>query len=256
MKKSASRYWPITLLILLAICGAIALRHSWADSTKSQTIVAAESLITTALLLCITWLYVLTNQDTLALLQQQWNESRRVHLSFGLMVKGEAVEIWIANLGSAHFMISRVRVRTPSGSLEEFDDHVVVQAGRLEFLSISERVLSAAHVTGDLDVSLYYHGPSNSGTTSEMTAPQAYNLLLAHGAVKSVRRGFHELRPVKCPKCKKSDLIFMKTDSLDSEDEAFNRQRVMEAELEASCPGHTSKWISESVSDSSSQRTF
>jgi hypothetical protein len=242
-------------MVLLLTCGAAALQRNWANPIKAQIIVSAGSLLATVLLLCITWLYVLTNQDTLALLEQQWSESRRVHLSFGLTVKDERLVIWVANLGSAHSIISRARIRTPSGALEEFEDHVAVEAGKLEFLPIPESVLSAAHVTGDLDVSLYYSGPASTGSVSDMTLPHAYNVLLVNGAAKSVRLGFHELRPVKCPKCKKSDLIFMRSDGLDSEDEAFQRQRMMEAELERSCPGHSSKWISAPAPDISGHRT-
>jgi len=243
MKRIAARYWPIALMATVLLSGGIALRHSWPDSEKSQTIVAAASFTTTILLLCITWMYVLTNQDTLVLLRRQWDESRRVCLNFGLTVEQDQPVIWIANLGLAHFMVSGVRLRTPAGQLEEFEDHVVVQPGKIEKLCIPERVFSGAHVTGDLDISLHYEGPGVANEKSEMTPAQGYNLLIVQGAVKKVRSGFHDLRPVKCPKCKKSDQIFMRAEGLKSEEDAFERQRVMEGQLEASCPSHQSQWI-------------
>jgi hypothetical protein len=214
-----------------------------ADPARLQIVLAAAGVVTTILLLSVTWLYVLANQDTLRLLKQQWEESRRVYLNFGLIVKNDSVMIWIANLGSATFMITRVRIRTPNGSFEEFHEHLVVQPGALQFSSVPDHVLETAHVTGDIDVTLYYRGPGDTRGEPRMTYPQAYNVLLAQGIPRNVREGLHELRPVRCPKCKKSDQLFMKTDSLSNEDDAFDRERKMESELEASCPTHVSQWI-------------
>lgn len=132
MKKVASPYWPVAVMILLLICGAASLYHSWADPIKAQALVSTGSLLAAIFLLCTAWLYIFTNQDTLSPLEKQWSESRQVHLSFGLIVKDERLAIWAANLGSAHSIILRERIRTPSGALEEFDGHMAVQAGKLE----------------------------------------------------------------------------------------------------------------------------
>lgn len=241
------RYLPIIAAVaLLALC-AIALRRAWPDPAKSQTIAAAGNLFAALFLAIITWVYVVTNQDTLRLMREQWNESRRVDMRFGVIAENNSAVIWVANLGLSHFMISGARIRTETLS-KLLREHVVVQPGSVLKIPVLQVVIDELHLTGDFDVVLNYHGPGQIHEPPRISAPQAFNATLASGGlIANVREGFHELRQIHCPRCKCENQLFMLPDGLSDEDEVRSRKQRVEGVMRLTCPNHESEWLKKEV---------
>jgi hypothetical protein len=182
----------LVTLAVLVVAGAIgtALFRNWGDSAKSQALAAVGSLLASLLLVAITWIYVVTNQETLLLLKEQWHQSRSVLMKFGIRIDGARPSIWVANLGQCHFLIESAVFRTPKGRTEAIDSAQVVKAGTTESILVSDELVRRLEITGDVDLSLLYRGP-DSINGPDHTPAQAYNFLIVQNVVQSVREGFH-----------------------------------------------------------------
>ena len=77
----------------------------------------AGSTIATALLLYVTLEYVLANRANVQLFRDQLEQQRKVYVDFGAEVENRKPLLWVANLGTATFIVRSVQIRTLGKSL-------------------------------------------------------------------------------------------------------------------------------------------
>jgi len=235
--KTAERHWPILALICIAL---VFFLRFWREPAEAQSIAGLFSFLAAALLIAVTWEYVRTNQETLALMEAQWQEQNKLGLRFGLMRRNDGARVWIANVGLRQFMITKAVIRRRGEKNSVLYKHMIVGPGTVRGFYLPKEIWSSASIMLDVEVSLEYEWQGQVSTTEGKT----YQLIIAIGHPRIIRitKGVHGLHSVTCPKCKEF-LQMMRTDSLANFHEAEKREKEMESEFAATCPSHASKWI-------------
>lgn len=239
MKWFRENWEPLTLgVVVLAAIGLFA--AYWSDTNRLSALGSLFGFIVAALLFLITVRYVRTNQNTLRLMQEQWDAQNEVEIKFGLKVVDSEPLVWIINYGRANVVIHKIRVETPNGGRVMVFKNIIVRAGNRKTVSLPHRKLGKLDPPAqNIQVTLFCHS-----TTQKFEQTKVFTLLLTEWSkVQDARKGLHGLWPVGCPKCEKAAGIFMVTDRLKSFDQAMQRQKELESEVAASCPKHSSKWL-------------
>jgi hypothetical protein len=238
VRKFLDRHAPTLLVLALGICALAFFRHYWSDPVKAQAVGAFFGFLTAAILVGITWEYVRINQKSLSLQQAQWEQQNRVVLRFGVKLYQGRAQLWVANIGKTDFLITRVSVRMKSGEKILRNERRVVGSGSRETLALPDKLWTGIALLSAFDVQLRYESQHDSGTSPT----RAFTLIIGlNSGVIKIRRGVEDTWWVSCPKCKNL-AASMITENLENFDAAADRQRVMESELEATCPGHQSQW--------------
>ena len=200
---------------------------------------AIPSAVAAILLVYVTIEYVLANQQSLTLLNRQWELQNTPAIRFGVTRSEAMPYVWIANFGYSSFMVSKLVIRRKDEPRFQANKHLVVPAGRLRRIKIPEKLWEDAPLFVALDLRLSFHTPIQFGDTEA----KAFTLHVNNRKVYKIRRGIHDLWDVKCPKCGRWDGICMEADGLSNFDEAQLREKEMQSELRASCPEHQSQWL-------------
>jgi len=240
VKKFVSDHTPAIVVPILILTGSLLFNHYWSDPSKTQALGGYLSFVAAAILIWVTWEYVRINQQTLSLQKAQWEQQNKVVLRFGVRRSHGKAQLWIANIGTADFLISEMRVRVRAEKPIVRNERRVVRAGTRTFLSLPETLWDREHLISTFDVRLRYESQQDSGVSQA----RGFTLLVGNASqVIKVTRGIDDsaLWLVNCPKCR--DLAPMVVDELANLDEAAERQKIMESELTVSCPQHHSQWM-------------
>lgn len=227
----------VALAILTGVAVAISVVY-WMDPHKPAAVGALFGLITTALLVGITFEYVRMNQRSLKLLQLQWKRQNELEVRFGVAAHNGKARVWVGNIGLPTIIIPKIVVRGLEGKPVTIHKNVIVTHGRKRRFYLPEKVWEGVSLMKNIEVTLHYESSS-----TEAEYAKVYTLDVDEGKVYRVRRGLRALWPVGCPKCNKFHGICMVTDGITTFARGKARQKKMEAELSASCPQHASQWM-------------
>jgi len=219
--------------IIIALVCLVLLHPSFAN---------AGATIAASLLLYMTLEYVLLNNANVQLFREQLDQQRKIYLDFGAEIEAWKPTLWIANLGTATFIVKSVDVRA-RGELLKLPTHILVPSGTIEKFLFPEEVYQSTGAFLDLDVSLECVGLERA----HRTAAKAYHFLLGDGQVSQICEGILLGNFVKCPRCGEW-VGMLRADGLRNFDDARDREKIVEDELQQSCPEHRSRWLEASVS--------
>lgn len=238
------KIWQIIgVVVLLLLATAVACVRYWNDTGRLQAIGSLAAFVAAVLLIGATAVYVQTNRDMLSLLREQWNQTHTVVLRFGINAPNGNGQVWIANLGFNHVLITKISVTRHNGRrTTTLYKHAPVKAGDISRFSLPSEIWQDCSPVCDVEVRLDYEHFGKAGTTEA----KAYCLTPSTVGVSKlldVRYGLHGLWPVNCPKCQRHQGMFMRTAKLANFSEAAIRQTELESELRSSCPDHKSPWM-------------
>jgi hypothetical protein len=232
-----SKHAPTLGVLVLVLCALGFFQHYWGDPANAQTVGALFSFFAAAILVGVTWEYVRINQKILSLQQAQWEQQNRVVLRFGVKLYHGRPQLWVANLGKTDFLISELKVRMKYNEKIIRNERRVVASGSRRTLALPEKLWAGIALISAFDVQLRYESQHDSG----VSPAQAFTLIGTDSKVIKVRRGIDDTWFVECPKCRQIGGSMM-TENLENFDAALERQRVMESELNVTCPDHSSQW--------------
>ncbi|HZS26894.1 MAG TPA: hypothetical protein VFB76_06660 [Candidatus Angelobacter sp.] len=241
--------WLLILLVLSFIAAIISFYLQRHNPQQLQNVGVIASFVIAGLLAGVTWQYARATEKTLDLYREQWALQRAIHIRFGLKKKDGRARVWVRNLGTVHFMITKVVIQAPQSKPRSKNMHMLVYPVRMAEFFIPDDVWRPFGNFCDIDVTLFYE----SASQPEQSCSKAFGLELIPGNPKQVqliKRGIRDWT-VFCPKCKRdyaenfSYMTFhgqMNTRGLDSFAQAFQRAAQMEADYERTCPNHSSLW--------------
>jgi hypothetical protein len=157
--------FAVAALVVLITVAVVWASSCWPQ--RVQAVSASLGFLTAGLLVCITWKYVEENQKIRKLMEKQWKESGRVHVSYwlevnpaeqsklGVVYKRDftviesgallvpAVNLRVWNAGLHAFRLRRVRLKIPPAPStgRTIDRNIVVGAEKTESLNIATEVL-------------------------------------------------------------------------------------------------------------------
>jgi len=223
------------LLVILAVSGLAYYRH-WFSTTD---LVPLSTLAVTAVLAAVTWQYVRTTQDTLAILREQWEYQRKIEIRFGMSIKEEKPWVRVINPGGVRFWISKVVFSKLDHSPHTIMPYTMVGPGEKRGFFVPKAVYKDDRYYCDVDVTLYYEPYGQP----EKTFSRAFRIELSNGKIQQILRGVQAWRFVPCPKCN-TNMIMMNTENLDNFEKAYQREAELKAQLKATCPQHIqSQWF-------------
>lgn len=162
--------------------------------------------------------------------------------AFGLnLIRDRAsIELWCANLGTANFVISEVRISPVDGSASKVVtlDQPVVFAGEKSNIALDEDVLGSTFM-GTAEVVLRLQGPRGDTVTDG----RSYSLLVIHGNCSQLQPGFALDERVSCPKCAKWVANFS-TNGLLTAKVCRDAIAGVKRDFEQTCPRHVSSNVS------------
>lgn len=232
-----NKHAPTLWVLALVICALAFFSYYWGDPARAQTVGALFSFFAAAILIGVTWEYVRINQKSLSLQQAQWEQQNRVVLRFGVRRYHGRVQLWVANLGKTDFLISELQVRMKYDEKIIKNERRVVGSGSREIIALPEKLWAGIAIISAFDVQLRYESQQDSG----VSPARAFTLIVANSEVRKVRRGIDDTWFVNCPKCEQVGGSMI-TENLENFDAALERQRIMESELNVTCPEHSSQW--------------
>jgi hypothetical protein len=174
------------------------------------------------------------------LLREQWKSQQAIHIRFGLGRQDGRARVWVRNLGTAHFMVSKGVIQNDEKKIETIYMHMVVHPEGKAGFFIPNSLWERHTLFCDLDVTLYYE----SATQAETSQSKAYNLQVGSKGVRRIYKGIRRWHAY-CPKCQREGRMFNQgiiTKGLANFDQALARQKEAESEFEATCPNHQSQW--------------
>jgi hypothetical protein len=239
MMKWLKHNWSFLTLGVIVVIALVFFLAFWTDSNRLASLGSLFGFIIAALLVAITIVYVRTNQKSLELLQEQWEFQNEVRVKFGLREWREALQVWIVNYGSRDVVVTKILLERPENKPLTFHKNIVVRAGE------KKRYDFPYHGSGNLEMQQHVQVRLFCESAKQnFEEAQAYTLFLTdRSAIYKVRKGLHGLYGIHCPKCKRFEGMMMITDGLTTFSEAEERQKEMEAEVSASCPEHSSRWM-------------
>jgi len=224
-------------VLLVLVAGGLA--FYWTNSAQTQAVAAVAGFLATILLIGVTREYVRTNQETLKLLAAQWEQQHTPTFRFGVKASNGYARVWVANLGVANFMVTKVVVAKKQEKPLVRHKHRIVTPGHVTGFDLPEELWRDEPIFCDINVKLEYQCFGKEGVSEG----RSYNLLVSNGKVIKIRKGMGTVWAVNCPKCKRWDGMAMRTENLTNFEEADARQKQMEEELSATCPEHQSQWM-------------
>ncbi len=233
-----NKHAPTIGVLALVICALGFFWHYRSDPPKAQTVGALFSFLAAAILIGVTWEYVRINQKSLSLQQAQWDQQNRVVLRFGIKLYQSRPQLWVANIGKTDFLVTELQIRMKYDDKITRNERRIVGSGSRETLALPEKLWAGIALISAFDVRLRYESQHDSG----ITPARAFTLIGTDSKVIKVRRGIDDTWFVKCPKCGQIGGAMM-TENLENFDAALERQRVMESELNVTCPDHSSRWF-------------
>jgi hypothetical protein len=232
-----NKHAPTIGVLALVICALGFFWHYRGDPAKAQTVGALFSFFAAAILVGVTWEYVRINQKSLSLQQAQWDQQNRVVLRFGIKLYHERPQLWVANIGKTDFLVTELQVRMKYDEKITRNERRIVGSGSRETLALPEKLWAGIAIISAFDVRLRYESQHDSG----ITPARAFTLIGTDSKVIKVRRGIDDTWWVTCPKCGQVGGSMI-TENLENFDAALERQRIMESELNVTCPDHSSQW--------------
>jgi hypothetical protein len=234
-KRFIQHHGLFCLLLLIVCSSVVAYFEHWIDT---KDIVPLSTLCITAVLAAITWQYVRTTQDTLAIIKKQWEYEQETGIAFGIKNKHGKPWVRIANTGGARLFLSKAVFHRRNGPpLTRISIRMIGGGSNYGFYVPSALYKSEPHNL-DVDVTVHYQAYDKK----ERTVSRAFRIELLNGKAHHIKRGIHEWWTVPCPTCGVK-LITMNTEKLENYTEAYKREAEMRSQLEVSCPMHQSPWM-------------
>jgi hypothetical protein len=235
------RYALPVLGSVVTLGAGVAFYLYWKHPEQLQAVGVVASFAIAAVLAAVTWQYAYATEQMVELLREQWKSQQAVHIRFGLKIQDRRARVWIRNLGTAHFMVTKAILRTDSDTKTIYL-HMVVHPDRRAGFFVPDSLWEHHSIFCDINVTLYYE----SATQAIASQSRAYNLLVGVGRAqvikiyKGIKRWYAD-----CPKCARAGKTFnqrINTNGLANFEQATARQKEAESEFEATCPNHQSKW--------------
>jgi hypothetical protein len=237
--KWLKQKWAFLALGLIVVAAIRLFGAFWADTNRLAALGSLFGFIVTALLVGITIEYVRTNESTLRLLKEQWKAQNEVEVKFGVRAHDDVAQVWVLNYGLPNVVVTKLLIEMPKKKTHSLYKNAVIRSGEKRRFDLPHREWEKLDLQQNIQVTLFCES-----TQQQFEHTKVYTLFLTEaGKVYKVRKGLRGLWPVGCPKCKKFMGICMATDGLKNFDEAKQRQEEMEAEVAASCPEHSTKWM-------------
>lgn len=241
-KNNLKNYVMSAVFVVVTVGSVVLFYLYWKQSTQLQAISLLATFLISVVLALVTWQYAQATDDMVAVMQAQFKSQQAVHIRFGLKLQDRRARVWVRNLGTAHFMITKAVIRNDDGKTETLYMHMVVPPERKAGFFIPDSLWERHSIFCDVNVKLYYE----SATQPESSQSRAYNLLIALGGKQVIKiyRGIKRWY-AWCPKCRLNNVEFNRmvdTQGLTTFEEAEARQKEAESEFEATHPDHQSKW--------------
>lgn len=233
---------PVLLILLVAASG-YAFYLYWSDPRQLQNIGVLASFAIAAVLAAVTWQYAHATEQTLELFREQWKSQQCVHIRFGMKVQDGRARVWVRNLGTSQFMVTKAVFTNGDLKTKNVYLHMVVAPSAKAGFFVPDELWEHYKLFGDINLTLYYE----SATQGTASASKAYNFEISMGHPKKVRKIYKGIKRwyAECPKCKLKGETFnrsMDTTGLENFAQAMARQKIVESEFETTCPAHQSAW--------------
>jgi len=260
-KKPVKNYLMAVLFAVVVVVSVVLFYLYWKQPSQLQGISLLATFAITVVLALVTWQYAQATDQMVAVMQEQFKSQQAVHIRFGLKLQDHRARVWVRNLGTAHFMITKAVIRNDDGKTETLYMHMVVAPERKAGFFIPDSLWERHSIFCDVNVKLYYE----SATQPEASQSRAYNLLIGLSGkqvikiYKGVKRWY-----AGCPQCRRNNTTgfnngefnrMIDTQGLTSFEEAEARQKEAESEFEESHPNHKSKWEADIESVREQNRT-
>jgi hypothetical protein len=227
------------LFCLLLIILAVSALAYYSHRVSTIDLVPLTTLAVTAVLAAITWQYVRTTQETLAILKEQWEYQRKIEIRFGVSIKEEKPWARIVNPGGVRFWISKVVFSKLDHSPYTIMPYTMVGPGEKRGFFIPKGVYKDDRYYCDVNITLHYEPYGQA----ERIISRAFRIELSNGKIQQILRGVQAWRFVPCPTCNQK-MIMMNTENLENFEKALEREADFKSQLKATCPQHDqSLWV-------------
>ncbi|MFL6314731.1 MAG: hypothetical protein ACJ71W_21710 [Terriglobales bacterium] len=242
MNKNLKTILMAVLFIIVTVTSVVLFYLYWHNPNQLQAISLLATFAITVVLAVVTWQYAQATDEMVAVMREQFKSQQAIHIRFGLKLQDRRPRVWVRNLGTARFMITKAVIHNDEGKIETLYMHMVVAPDRKDGFFIPDSLWERHNMFCDINVTLYYE----SATQPEVSQSKAYNLLISVSSkrvikiYKGVKRWY-----AYCPKCKLDGKNFNRmigTRGLANFEQATARQKEAESEYEATHPEHQSKW--------------
>ncbi len=245
MSRNLKTYLMATLFVVVTVTSVVLFYLYWRNPNQLQAISLLATFAITVVLAVVTWQYAQATDEMVAVMREQFKSQQAIHIRFGLKVQDRRPRVWVRNLGTAHFMITKAVVRNDDGKTETMYMHMVVAPDRKDGFFVPNSLWERHNIFCDINVTLYYE----SATQPEVSQSKAYHLLISVSA-KQVIKIYKGVKTwyAYCPKCKSENTNngnfnqMIDTQGLMNFEQAEARQKEAESEYEATHPNHQSKW--------------
>ncbi|HEY1937065.1 MAG TPA: hypothetical protein VGJ33_03925 [Candidatus Angelobacter sp.] len=241
--------YVMSAVFVVVTVGSVVLFYLyWKQPNQLQAISLLATFAITVVLALVTWQYAQATDEMVAVMQEQFKSQQAVHIRFGLKLQDHRARVWVRNLGTAHFMITKAVIRNDDGKTETLYMHMVVQPDRKAGFFIPDSIWERHSIFCDVNVTLFYE----SAMQPETFQSRAYNLLIGLNGkqvvkiYKGIKRWY-----AYCPRCRRENTTgfnngdfnqMIDTQGLTNFEQAEARQKEAESEFEATHPNHQSKW--------------
>lgn len=206
--------------------------------------------VTTVLLLCVTFAYVLLTYDTSRLTHEQFNllkgqneRQDRVLLFLDLTFAVPNLQLRIFNLGLSSFLVQKIVARTYTelSSPQTYDLHKIVESGKTETIKLPRDLFDGEGLSTDFEFTVHYVGIKGAGST----APKCFNVYSWDADDNAgdvvIKDGLDAPWFSQCPKC--VYLTVIDVHDLKTFEVAEARKKQTEEDMAISCPDHKSDWL-------------
>ena len=207
------------------------------------------STVTTVLLLCVTFVYVLLTYDTSRLTHEQFNllksqteRQDRVLLFLDLTFAAPNLQLRIFNLGLSSFLVQKIVARTSDdlNSPQTYDQYKIVESGKTETVTLPRDLFDGEGFGTDFEFTVHYIGINGAGSTS----PKSFNVFSWEDGDQGgvvITEGLDASWYTYCPKCK--GVVLTDVHGLKTLDVAAAPTKQVEEDIAISCPDHKSEWL-------------
>jgi hypothetical protein len=242
MNRNLKTILMAVLFIIVTVTSVGLFYLYWHNPNQLQAISLLATFAITVVLAVVTWQYAQATDEMVAVMREQFKSQQAIHIRFGLKLQDRRPRVWVRNLGTARFMITKAVIRNDDGKIETLYMHMVVAPDRKAGFFIPDSLWERHNIFCDINVLLYYE----SATQPELSKSKAYHLLISVGPKRVIKiyKGIKSWY-ASCPKCRRENKTFnqmIDTQGLVNFEQATARQKEAESEYEATHPNHQSKW--------------
>jgi hypothetical protein len=244
MKQNKTHFKNYALPIVgaaVVIAASVLFYRHWQHPEEVQAAGVVASFAIAAVLVAVTWQYAYATEQMVEVMQAQFKSQQAIHIRFGVKIQERRARVWVRNLGTAHFMVTKAVLRSDSETKTIYM-HMVVAPERKAGFFIPDSLWEHHSIHCDVNVTLYYESANQSLTSQS----KAYNFIVGIGrtAVIKIYKGLKSWY-ADCPKCMREGRrynVSISTNSLVNFEQAEARQKEAEKEFSATCPDHQSQW--------------